>query len=40
VEYITDESSDFALASTVKVDDLTSLKTGDLKEFKINLTNS
>jgi hypothetical protein len=41
IEYVTDESGIFSSASTIKVDGLTSpLYTGDLTNFKINLTNS
>jgi hypothetical protein len=40
IEYIADESGNFASATTVKVDGLTSLYTGNLTDFRINLTNS
>ncbi|MDR2411270.1 MAG: hypothetical protein LBD88_01355 [Candidatus Peribacteria bacterium] len=40
VEYIADENSNFASSSTIKLDGLTSLYTGNLTDFKINLTNS
>ncbi|MDR3150083.1 MAG: hypothetical protein LBU14_00070 [Candidatus Peribacteria bacterium] len=39
-EYITNENNNFISASTIRIDGLTSLYTGILKDFKINLTNS